>query len=173
MRPHDQVKVGNPDSPWLKFSWIILLTIIIALSGLIIHEYNHAWGSAIVGDPYHSIDFTFKYINDFLPIPITGYARSVDPGWFTKLAGGLFTAIMFLGIAVWARWTKSLADYYVEYSFMFVGLCHLFYSIWETLMLWNIDFSIYKLGAYLIYILTFIGYTILSRNELRSYIRGY
>ncbi len=172
IRKYNDIKVSNPDSPYWKVGWVIILTLVIAMSGLVIHEYNHAWGSAIVGDPTHRISYDFKYLFNKIPIPVTGYAFSIDSGWFTKLAGGFFTAVIFLGIALWARWTKSLVDYYIEYAFMFVGLCHLFYSFWETLFLWNIDFGMYKLGAYLIYLLTFIGYTILVRKELRMYIYG-
>ena len=51
MRTYTGTKVSNPESPRFKFSWLIIMTMIVALSGLIIHEYNHAWGSAIAGDP--------------------------------------------------------------------------------------------------------------------------
>jgi len=171
MRKLDDIKVENPDSPWIKFSWLILFTVLIALSGLVIHEYNHVWAGAMCGDTGGEIYFDFEYVFG-IPIPVTGFAGHIPTNWFTLLAGGLFTGIAFIIVGLWARWTKSLHDYYVEFSFMLVGLCHLFYCIWEVTMLHNISFAQYSLGANIIYGSTIVAYILIMRNEIKAYLYG-
>jgi len=168
MRTMDEIKVGNPKSPLIKFSWLFLFTIFVILAGLVIHEYNHVWAGAIQGDMSGKIYFDFEYFYG-IPVPVTGHA-SMPTNSFTLIAGGLFTGLMFLVVAYWARITKSLHDYYVEFSFMLVGACHLVYSVWEVNMLHKIPFSEYSLGSNIIYILVSALVIFAYRKELKMYL---
>lgn len=125
----------------LKFSWLALFTLFLVLASLVIHEYFHIWASVIEGGS-GSIVFDFTSWNG-IPLPITGYATGVEMTEFVEFAGGFFTGLIFIITGLWAKFTKTFQDYYVEFGFLLCGLCHLVYSFWEVTMLGEIPIETY------------------------------
>jgi len=168
--PTHLISVGDANMNVKNIIWTILFTMIIALSALLIHEFWHLF-IMYMQDP--TINGVIRFDMGFfygLPFPKTGFAFGGELTHLCKWAGGGFTGITFLLIGWWAWHTDTFQDYYVEFAFTLVGLCHLTYSFWEVFMLGKIPLSDYCFGANVIYCIVISIYIILERKNLVEYL---
>ena len=85
-------------------------------------------------------------------------------------AGGIYSGITFLGLGLFAMYTPTLWDTWLEYFGITLGAMQIFYGIFEGNFLekWYGNWK-YNL-RYLIYIGTILGGTILYWNKLIEFI---
>lgn len=153
----------------IRLGWFIVFFLIIAVAAVILHEFNHVWAHIMVGgNPDAVTYFKWVFVNDF-PLPISGRAQVINH-WFARLGGGFFTALIYFFIGGFAKWTKSPADSYIEYTFMGIGLSHLFYSFYETLYLNTMPISEYLVWGKVSQLIPLIIYAILIRKGLKEWL---
>jgi len=162
-------QMQNGKNILLSMAWLMIFFLFISIAALVFHEFCHIWEAVRQGGDGYSY-FAFKFFHG-IPIPISGYAVTNESNWtLVKLAGGFYTGLIFLASGIFAHFTKSLVDFYVEFSFLAVGAAHLLYSFWETAILGSISQDMYALGAHIVQSVGIIAVIILLARQLALYV---
>jgi len=127
-------------------SWLLLVYVFPLpwLLGFLLHEFCHCLEAMRQGSEQCSIKiWKFAAIPSFF-----ADAEQVKNEGLFKLAGGLYSGLLLLPLAIIGLFTCKV----IGFSFLTVSIANLVYSVYEYKLLWKIDFELYMIGHYLLYL---------------------
>jgi len=127
-------------------SWLLLVYVfpLAWLLGFLLHEFCHCLEAIRQGSEQCSIKiWKFAAIPSFF-----ADAEQVKNEDLFKLAGGLYSGLLLLPLAIIGLYTCKV----IGFSFLTVSVANLVYSVYEYKLLWKIDFELYMIGHYLLYL---------------------